>query len=89
MSQDTRVSDRDKEPLSFAELKALVSRLRSNQDLYRQHEKAVFLVPCKMKGNHQYFNIHKKKHYDKKKKEDKVRMVLFERKGPIVNAGSY
>ena len=76
-SQDTRVSESDKEPISFFELKALLTRLQVNQELYRQYERKVFVVPCKMKGNHQYFNIHKNKHWDKKhKKEDKVRRVI-------------
>jgi hypothetical protein len=75
-SLETRVNETEKEPMSFAELKALISSLQGDQELYRQYQQKVFVVPCKMKGSHQYFNIRKKQCRDKKKKDDKVRELL-------------
>jgi hypothetical protein len=76
-TQETLVKEADKTPMSFAELRALISRLQSDQELYREYQQAIFVVPCKMKGSHQYFNICKKRHRDKKDKNDKVRKLLF------------
>lgn len=73
-------NEADKEPMSFAELQALISRLQADPELYRKYQQKVFVVPCKMKGSHQYFNIRKKQHRDKKNKDDKVNAtenVLF------------
>lgn len=75
LSQDTRVSHMDTEPLSFTELLELVAKLQTDQQLYRQYESKMFVVPCKMLGHHQYFNIDKKKKKkrDRRNKDDKVR----------------
>ena len=80
-SQDTSLSSvsdnsMDVEPLSFAELKALVERLQTDPNIYRQYEKKVFEVPCKMIGHHQNFDIdkRKKKKSERVNKDDKVRL---------------
>jgi hypothetical protein len=76
-SREPRVNEADKEPISFAELKSLMSRLRGDQELYRRCQQTIFVVPCRMKGSHQYFNIRKKRHRNKQNKNDKVRKLLF------------
>ena len=82
------VNETDKEPMSFAELKALISTLLADPGLYRKYQRKVFVVPCKMKGSHQYFNIRKKQHRDKKNKDDKVGQLkcsfLFEMKNSLI-----
>ena len=83
MSQETSTSSRvthtigDTEPLSFSELKALIARLQTDPQVYRKYEHKIFVVPCKMMGHHQYFNIDKKKKKkrDRKNKDDKVRTI--------------
>jgi len=62
--------------MSFSELRALMTRLQIDQEVYRQYENKVFVVACKMVGHHQYFNIDKKKKKkrDRKNKDDKVRL---------------
>jgi hypothetical protein len=76
-SQETRgsFSTLDTEPVSFSELKDIIARLQTDQNVYRQYENKVFVVPCKMIGHHQCFNIDKKKKKkrDRKNKDDKVR----------------
>ena len=68
----------DTEPLSFVELLEIVARLQTDRQVYRQYESKVFVVACKMIGNHQNFNIErtKKKKRDRLHKDDKVRDML-------------
>lgn len=86
-SQDTSsfssasYSSMNVEPISFAELKTLVERIQTDPDMYRQYERKVFEVPCKMIGHHQKFDLQKrkKKKSERVHKDDKVRLVvLFE-----------
>jgi hypothetical protein len=66
-----------REPLSFIELTSLVQRISQDRQLYEQHQDNVFVVPAKMKGQHLYFNIEKKKKKRKKtSKDDKYEYVM-------------
>lgn len=76
-SQETGVHSTemgDTEPVSFAELLEIVTRIQTDPQVYRQYESKVFVVPCRMIGNHQNFNIErkKKKKRDRQHKDDKV-----------------